>query len=408
MRNNFHLDLSRRGMAFRSWFGVCCLVLPLSAMTPHVLSARPAPPASSARHDGSAHRSTNHIVVNGTETFQWSEGDHRVSVRTEGKLQLTDDWTGIASLSRGTEVRFEEEDGRTERRLDVEAGADGRPVYTWKVDGKERPFDAEGRKWLQGMLLQYVRGTGYDADRRVAWFLAHQGPDGLLAEISQIPGDYGKGIYFQKLFAHRDLGPGVVERALRQAGKEIGSDYYLRQTLVAAAKSQRLSEPAALAYVEASRGIESDYEQRQALAELAAQTALSPRGLAALLQAAKGIDSDYELAEALSQIGGDRLGDPEARRAYFAAVDTLGSAYERHRALSAAVKGGKLSPDALTSAIEAAQGISSDYERASLLVEIANAYALTGAARDAYAKAAGAIRSEYERKRAEQALRDGR
>jgi hypothetical protein len=360
---------------------------------------------------GSAHNSTSITSINGTQTLQWSQDDHKIKIRTEGKVELTPDWTGIAQLSRGAEIRLEEYDGRTDRRLDVEPGEGGRLVYRWIVDGKERPFDAAGRQWLQGMLLRFVRGTGYDADRRVAWFLKTQGPNGLLAEISQIPGDYVKSLYFQKLFAQKGLGADIVERALRQAGKEIGSDYELAETLIAAvtaAGTQALTEPSARAYAEAARSIESDYEQRRALSTLTAKGRPSPAVLAVMLQTAQGIDSDYELAELLTEVPSNALGDAAVRSAYLKAAEGIGSDYEHHRALAAAVASGKLSGDSLVAVLRSAQGIGSDYERAELLVEIAGKYSLTGAARDAYVQTAGSIGSKYERGRAEEALRSGR
>jgi hypothetical protein len=353
----------------------------------------------------------SHDDVNGTQTFQWSDDGHKIKIRTEGKVDLNEDWTGIDRLSRGAEMRIEEEGAGATRRLDIEPGSDGRPVYTWKVDGTERPFDAAGRAWLQGMLLQFVRGTGYAADERVATILRKQGPEGVFAEISQIPGDYVKAIYFKKLLAHRELGAPVVERVLRQAGREIKSDYELGQTLSAAAGSQPLTESLSAAYAEAAGSIQSDYEQKQALTALVSRGRLTPATLAMVLRSAHGIESDYECAELLTAVAAkNRLDDPVAWRAYTEAANTIGGDYERHRALSAAVKTGSLSQDSLLGLIQSARGINSDYERASLLVEIAGQYNLSGAPRDAYLEAARSIHSEYERQRAQAALveREGR
>jgi beta-lactamase regulating signal transducer with metallopeptidase domain len=393
----------RRGVSRRftlpAWLIAACVVLPLAALAPF------------APHSSGHSRSVSHGDVNGVQTYQWSEDGHKIRIRTEGKVDLNEDWTGIVRLSRGAEMRIEEEMGGTTRRLDIEPGSDGRPVYTWKVDGTERPFDAAGRNWLQSMLLQFVRGTGYAADERVAMILKRQGPEGVFAEISRIPGDYVKAIYFKKLLAHRELGAPVVERALRQAGKEVKSDYELGQTLSAAAESQPLTESLSAAYAEAAGSIQSDYEQKQALTALVSRGRLTPATLAMVLRSAHGIESDYECAELLTAAAGkNRLDDPVAWRAYAEAADTIGGAYERHRALSAAVKTGSLSQDSLLGLIQSARGIHSDYERASLLVEIAGQYNLSGAPRDAYLEAARSIHSQYERQRAEAALveRSGR
>jgi hypothetical protein len=305
-------------------------------------------------------------------------------------------------------MRFEEENG-TERRLDVEPGSDGSPVYTWKVDGEKRAFDAEGRKWLQGMLLHFVRGTGYEAEKRVAWFLKRQGPDGVLAEISQLPGDYAKRIYFQKLFAHRDLGADAVGRALAQAGREVRSDYDLREALLAAAETQELSGASALAYAEATRAIESDYDHRVALTGLLEKGRLDPGSLAALLKSARQIGSDYDLATLLTEIAKkSELKDAGVRSAYAEAVKEIGSDYDCRRALAAIAQRGDLSQEALLTVLRSAQSIGSSYDRATLLVEIAGKYPLSGAARDAYLEAASAISSSYDRKRAEEALGSSR
>ena len=390
--------VSRR-LAFPAWLIAACVVLPLAALAPFA-------------QRGSGHsQSISHEDINGISDLP--SGRRRRSQApppTEGKVDLNEDWTGIVRLSPGAEMRIEEEDGGTTRRLDVEPGSDGRPVYTWKVDGTERPFDAAGQRWLQGMLQQFVRGTGYAADERIATILKKQGPEGVFAEISQIPGDYVKAIYFKKLLAHHELGAPVVERVLRQAGREIKSDYELSQTLSAAAESQPLSESLSTAYAEAAGSIKSDYEQKQALTALVSHGRLTPASLALVLRSAHGIESDYECSELLIAVAGKtRLDDPVAWRAYAEAAGTIGGDYERHRALSAAVKAG-LAQDSLLGLVQSARGIHSDYERASLLVEIAGQYNLSGAPRDAYLEAARSIPSEYERQRAQAALvaREGR
>lgn len=377
------------------WISASCLLLLLAATVPALAE-------KDQKKRGSHHVSI--LENNGVQTYKWSDGDRKIEIRTEGGVELSPDWTSITRLPRGAEMRIEEETNGVERRLDIEPGKDGTPVYTWEVDGRERVFDAEGRKWLQAMLLHFVRGTGYDAEKRVAWFLKKQGPQGVLTEISQIPGDYVARIYFGHLFENR-LEAAVVQRALEQAGREVGSDYELRQVLVAAANSQTLAGASALAYTGAAREIGSDFELRNALSALLEKGRLDPRILTAALRTAREIGSDYELAtllvEAAKKSG---LGDPAVRRAYAEAVGEIGSDYETRRALSAMAQRGDLSPEAVLAVLQAAQGIGSDYELATLLVEIAGKYSLTGPARDAYVTAASAIGSKYERGRAESAL----
>jgi beta-lactamase regulating signal transducer with metallopeptidase domain len=398
-------SLSRR-LALPAWLAAACVVVPLAALVPAapqavaaVAQSAPTPPTPPKKP-----RHVSVMDINGTQTFEWRDGDQKIKIRTEGKIELTEDWTSIARLSRDAEMRLEAEDGWHEQRLDVEAGEGGRPVYTWKVDGRERPFDAQGRKWLQAMLLQFVRGTGYAAPERVASILKRQGPQGVLAEISQIPSGYVKRIYFENLFRNR-LGADAVERALVQAGREVDSDFELRNALIAAAESQSLSGPTALAYAEAARAIGSDFELRNALAALVDKGQLGPASLTAILRTAKQIGSDFELATLLTEVARKTtLTDPGVRRAYVEAVGEIGSDFELRKALTAVVERGDLPADALVAVLQSARDLGSDFERATLLVAVAEKYSLSGAARDAYLAAARGIGSEFERQKAEAAL----
>ena len=382
--------ISRR-LALPAWVAASCLVFPLAALTPSVnqpaelrigdaaatASDRTTPPAPPSRPAAPLRlaQSDSHVhsVFGSVKTFESSKNGLGIKIRTTGRFELTDDWNGIARLSRGAEMQFDEGDGR--RHLDVKAGPDGRPVYIWRVNGIDRPFDAEGKVWLQSMLLHFVRGTGYGAEQRVAWFLQRRGPDGLLTEISQIPGDYVKRLYFERLFASQGLEANVVQRAIAQAGKEIRSDYELTEALRAAVGSP----------------------------------ALDPSSAVALLRSARGIDSDFELAELLTAfVKKSALGDAAVLQAYGEAVHEIGSDYEHHRALSAAVQRGDLSQEALLIVLRSAREISSSDERATLLVETAGRYSLSGTSREAYLEAAGSISSSYDRLRAEAALGRGK
>jgi beta-lactamase regulating signal transducer with metallopeptidase domain len=419
---------SRRGVSRRlalpAWIAAAAVVLPLAALSPAapeaatvLAQAKPAPPARPAPprppappppvKEGSDKSWFSGFLGFGTHSYVHTDDDGRtVRLQTRGNMDLTEDWTGIARLSRGAEVRFEEEAKGVERRLDVTPGSGGRPVYRYRVNGKERAFDAEGRKWLQAMLLEYLRRSGYKADERVAWILKRQGPAGVLAEVSHIQGDYGTRIYLEQLFKQARLEPALVERAFRQAGRQIESDYELRQALTAALDRQVLTEAAALAYAEASQGIGSDYEARQALSPLVFKFRHNARTLSALLQVSKEIGSDYELAELLEDVAGEyALADPGVRSAYVEAVAGIGSDYETRRALSAAVERGDLSPDTLAAVLQAAEKqIGSGHELSSLLVEVAREYTLTGPTRQAYVKAMRSIGSSHDRERAEKAL----
>lgn len=390
-----------RWLALPAWIAAACVVLPLAALTP---AAKPQEKAR-AEKPRLWERFEDLISNQGVQTHEYDDGQNRFKIRIEGKVELTPDWSGITRLDPGAEMRVEEGRGIGRRRVDIRPDAQGRPVYTFWVNGFERPFDAEARQWLKSALLRFIRNSGYEADRRVAGFLKRQGPEGVLAEISQIEGDYGKQVYFEQLFKQAKLSPEILTRTLKQAGQEIDADYHLDETLQAAIRTQELTAASTQAFAEAAAAIEAPYHAERALTALLEHGRLNPASLTAVLRAARGLDSDYHLGELLKRVAGKSvLADPSVRQAYFEAVRAVESDFHRREALTAMVEGGKLGPEALAAVIQATSGIGSDHERASLLVGVAERYSLGGSLRETYLKAAASIGSEYDRNRAEAAL----
>jgi len=309
------------GLAVLIWFAAIFVVRPLQAVPP------PAPSPGKV--------SLSFSDDNGIQDLQWSEGGSRLEVHSEGKVDLNRDWTGVARLGDKARMLLVERAGDATRELEIRPGSLGRPVYTWRVDGKEHAFDAAGQAWLQGALLRFVRGSGYAADERSAAIFARQGPAGVLAEISQIPGDQVKRRFFAQPLTHRDLGAPAVEAALRQMGQQIGSDFLRASLLVAAAQSWDLGEAGAVAYIEALRAISSDHDRGRAASALIERERLSPANLTAVLQAAQGIQSDHERASLLVGIVGRYELSGGARAAYLEAAGSIRSKMLRERAEAA-------------------------------------------------------------------------
>lgn len=301
-----------------------CGVFPMQAVTPPA-----SPPGRSSVSSSSE---------NGAQDFQWVESGRRLEVHCEGKIDFNPDWSGIAHLASGARMHFVEQRGETTRWLEIRPGILGHPIYTWSVDGRKRAFDAAGHAWLQEALLSFVRGSGYAAEERSVALLEKQGPAALLAEISQVPGDRVKVLYFARLLARRDLGAPVMEAALRQAGRQIGADHLLANLLVSAAEGWTLSEAGAAAYIEALRSIGFDHDRCQAASALVEKERLSPANLSSLLEVTRGIGSDHERASLLVKIAGRNELSGRSRAAYLEATGAIRSRRLRDRAEAALVE----------------------------------------------------------------------
>ncbi|HEY3884479.1 MAG TPA: M56 family metallopeptidase, partial [Vicinamibacterales bacterium] len=97
----------------------------------------------------------------------WSNNGEKLEVTYSGTFDFTDDDADVRSMSPGGLLRIS--DGAWFGRHSVEirehAGQIERRYY---VNGIERPFDPEGRQWLQENLPKFIRNTAIDAPERVA------------------------------------------------------------------------------------------------------------------------------------------------------------------------------------------------------------------------------------------------
>jgi beta-lactamase regulating signal transducer with metallopeptidase domain len=344
----------------------------------------------------------------GGSTSTWMEGDDdelqvkiskddcELEIDLSGEITFSADETDIVALSSGGELEIEEKEGRSSRRIKIEADGSGNLERRWWVDGREQAYDDEARAWLGDMILVLFRRVGYQATERAERILARDGVDGLLQEISYISSDHTAGRYFAVLLSQGDLDPETVRRVVRQAGEDIQSDYELARLLIEVAENQPLDESVQIAYLEAAGSIDSDYEQRRVLSAILKRENLSPQVGRSMLQASSDISSDYELASLLVELVEAGFVTDEMTGDFFRAVGTIDSDYEMRRVIDAALKHGQPSQRFLEMALETAQEISSDYELAQLLVDVADMYPMDRQIPASYLAAAGSISSDFE------------
>jgi hypothetical protein len=147
----------------------------------------------------------------GTTVAHWGGGDHhririgrgrcRVDLELEGEIDFAADNRGVERLGSGASLSIKERRRGETRRLDVERGRDGQPVYSWWVGRVPRDFDDEARAWLADTLPRLYRTTGLDADGRVEALWAAGGFDAVAAEIRELDSDHVRVLYLRELLA---------------------------------------------------------------------------------------------------------------------------------------------------------------------------------------------------------------
>ena len=328
------------------WLLASCLALLISSPVPGLQ-------AQKSRGDQST-----------TTWIQQDDGEKR-RLEIRGKAEFSDDYTDITSVSDGGWVIIEEVHKGQSRRYDVRRDGAGQITRAFYLNGTAQPLDESAKIWLAKFVLDAVRQGGFDAEKRVKTILAQRGVAGVLAEINQISSDYAKRIYYQQLIKQGSLNATAMRDVLRQAARDISSDYEQAQLLLAAAPMIAGRDAAVQPFFDAIATIKSDYERSRVLKSLLNQESPTSAMLVLVASSTKSISSDYE----------------------------------RRGVLSALVKTRNQSEEVLRLLLDSATEMTSDYEKATLLVEVSNVYIGDARLKSAFLKAVETIKSDYERGR---------
>lgn len=340
----------------------------------------------------------------GTHVSHWGSGDHhkirigkgrcRVDVELDGDVDFTADNRGVARLGPGAKLSITDRRRGERRRLEVERGRDGKPVYEWWVNRARRDFDDAGRDWLADTLPRIYRSTGLDADGRVEALWAAGGFDAVMAELREIPNNNVRATYLREVLA-RCSTDGEIVAALDFGRREISSDHEMGRVLGAFAPADLTSSEVRDAWVAALRTIDSDWQLRHTLTQLLKQPEFDPAMLGAVLEAARSISSDHEQAELLIEVARLHPADVALPAGYVDALATVGSDHDHRRVLEAALVRRTPSEAEAEMLLATADDISSDSTLADLLAEFARVYPRQRALPPSFFIAADTIESDH-------------
>lgn len=294
----------------------------------------------------------------------FSDGERKLKIEIEGKVQFNDAETAVISISEGGSFRVVDSNEGSKRELRLEPEGKGF-ARVYRVDGDDAAFDADAERWFASMLPELFRRTGLDAEARLKRILARGGVEAALTEIGLIHGDYARSTYIGGLFAQAKLDVNQLTRVL---------------DLIAA--------------------IEADYELRRALTPALDAGLLDAAAQAKVLALAVKLESDYERAELLIAASEKIPLDGVRLAAWQSAVKGIGSDYEKRRVLEALLAQHEQHPEHAKLAIDMAASVTSDYEKRMLLEAAARQSPTTAAARADYVRIARTIGSDYERRQA--------
>ena len=354
--------------------------------------------------DALDHSSTSILEDNGRQswTIKLKGGPCSVDFRLEGKPQFNDDFTDIAGLSRDGSFRADVTVGGVRRQLEIVPGNDGL-VRTWRVDGRERPYDDAARAWLAEFLIELDRRTAVGVNQRLPHLLKKGGVSAVLNETGQMSSDYARSVYYSKLSTAARLSSDDVVRIIDQAASLKTSDYYASELLKNFGSHVGDGKNARSAMFRLIQGMSSDYYRVESVSQVAGAGKLGEQEMDFLIGILPQMESDYYKTELLKKILSSDV-DPAGTRALIDAAATIQSDFHLSEAIGAILRNPKLSESDLLAIVKAASGTKSEYYLSEMLRKTVAHRAATDRVRQAALNATGGM-SAYYREEVEKATR---
>lgn len=285
-----------------------------------------------------------------------------IDLNATGRIVFTDDFTDISTLEGGGFFRLDVTDGGVRRQLDIES-RNGSLTRTWRVDGREQPYDAGARAWFAGFLVDLDRRTAIGIDVRLPFLLRKGGVSAVLDETAHMTGDYARSAYYLGLAKAATLSTADVTRVLQQAAKSVKSDHYANEIIHAVAGRGLANDAQRAAVTELIGTMESDHYRAEAVQVLVASGRPGAAEMDFLLRMLTRMESDHYKVQVLTKVlkGATLTGEQQAMLAG-AAADVESDHYATEFLKSVATTGA-LGTGVRQSYLESVRGIQSDHYR---------------------------------------------
>lgn len=316
------------------------------------------------------------------------------SMRQKGTAEFTDTEDDVRPLN-GT-LRIEEKaDGHT--RL-IEFASNGAQAISrvYSVDGKQRPFDADGKRWLGGLLPNVMREGAIAVPSRVTRILAKGGPDAVLTEIEKIHSDFARRVYIVELSGRGPLDERRLGRLI--ADVSMSSDFERRIALQGIHAKQKLAPAEQAAFFKMIGQMQSDFEKRVLLQAVLSDQKLAPEAVVQLLNVAAKLQSDFEKRVLLSDVLSRQTLGSQEEVLFLKVTSQMQSDFEKRLLLTAFAARLKPGTASVAAYLDNVKRINSDFEKRVTLVGLLDAIRLAPSDYPAAIDTAGSMSSDFEKR----------
>jgi hypothetical protein len=285
-----------------------------------------------------------------------------IDLNATGRLVFNDDFTDISTLEGGGFFRLDVTDRGVRRQLDIES-RNGSLTRTWRVDGREQPYDGAARAWFAGFLVDLDRRTAIGIDVRLPFLLRKGGVNAVLDETAHMTGDYARSAYYLGLAKAATLSTADVTRVLQQAAKAVKSDHYANEIVHAVAGRGLASDAQRAAVTELIGTMESDHYRAEAVQVLVASGRPGATEMDFLLRMLTRMESDHYKVQVLTKVLKGATLTSEQQAMLAGAAGDVESDHYATEFLKSVATTGALATGVRISYLESVRSIQSDHYR---------------------------------------------
>jgi hypothetical protein len=332
--------------------------------------SEPALPQTASTSSSSSTEQSIGINDRGVQRWRTTTLTSDFNIELRGKIELTDDDKDIKTMSDDGYLEINKTVFGSKRTIVIEPLGGGKLKREYYEGRTKMDWETAGKAWLGEILPELVRSSTIGAEGRVNRIFAKGGAPAVLAEISELSGDYTKA-HYGKLLLAKNIPSGELPKVISKLADEIDSDYYLSTLLKDSMDKLLVTTESSDAFFKATENVNSDYYRSVILKEALKKFSASPTQVKSILKSAQGISSDYYQSVVLSTLLEQDNVKDETLSDLIAGSAHIGSDYYRTQVLSAALKKSGISKTGIKNVLTSVADVESDYYKTNVFNDLA-------------------------------------
>ena len=309
----------------------------------------------------------------GEHRIRHSDGNQSFTMNYDGEIKFNEDFTDFSFISPGGYVTIAKTSFGNKRRLELK-GFDGGEIRRQYYDGgKEKPYEPEGRKFLEEVLPDVLRTSRIGAEDRIQRMYAKGGIPAISEEMRQIDSDYTKAYYLMLALDLEGIKTSEQANLVKLAAETLDSDFELSRLLRNTSTNLLDSPETERAFLDAVASLDSDFEKSRLLKGMVEEINLADQRMVSIIN---GMDSDFEKSRILmSALEKDNLTETELTNA-LKLLETMDSDFEKARVMRTVLEKRVLGNEGIVQVLSRLNEIDSDFEKSRILRELIEGYDL--------------------------------